>query len=334
MLPEKIAGLLGAEGDILYHAASYLRVYMLFAVPCGGINVLAAAVRNDNNPSLASMSTIVSSLLNILLDWLFVFPLKMGVAGAAYASGISQTVGLTLLLYHFAAKNGELKLNIRLKLRWRDCTEILHRGAPELINQLTTPVTTLCFNLVIAELMGDAGLEAYAIVSQPVSIVIMLLIGVADGTQPLFSRSHSVGDKDNEQYYFKLAAINNIAISVVVYLCFIFFGNYIFRIFTPEQALIDTAMYGTKLYGISFPLTAVITVISGYFMSTLVTHKAMIINISRTFVFNVLFIFVTPYILGVDLLWLGIVVSEIVVTVIAILLYWLQRNRDATNRSE
>lgn len=318
---DQIAGLLGAEGEIKYHAASYLRAYMMFAIPAGGINVVAAAVRNDNAPSLSSMSTLVSSAANIFGDWLFVFPLGMGTAGAAYATGISQTIGLLVLLIHFIKKNGELKLDFHIKPQWRECQSILRSGAPECINQLTSPATTICFNLVIAKLLGDLGLEVFAIISQPISIIIMLLIGVADGTQPLFSRCYGTGDHDANRYYFKKAIQLNIAISVVVYAYFFFFGDTIFRIFTPDQALIELAMFGSNLYCISFLFTSVIMVISCYFMSTLVTRYAMIINISRTFVFNILFIFATPYLFGKDYLWGGIVLSELVVCVIAMAFY-------------
>lgn len=318
---EQIAGMLGAEGEIKFHAAEYLRAYMYFAIPAGGITVLSAAVRNDNNPSLASLSTVVSSAFNIFGDWLFVFPLGMGVAGAAYATGISQTIGLLVLLYHFMRKKGDLQPDFRIRPRWRECRDILLRGAPECVNQLTSPVTTICFNLVIAKLMGDVGLETFAIISQPISIIIMLLLGVADGTQPLFSRSHSLKDHDSERYYFTKAIELNVLISIVVYAYFFFFGDTIFRIFTPDQNLIDMAMFGSKLYGISFVFTSIITVISCYFMSTLITKKAMVINISRTFVFNVIFIFATPYVLGKNMLWLGIVVSEVVVLLISIFLF-------------
>ena len=325
IFPNQIAGLLGAKGEIQRYAAEYLRVYMYFAIPSGGFTVISAAVRNDNNPSLASLATIISSFLNIFGDWLFVFPLKMGAAGAAYATGISQILGVIVLLSHFFWKKGELRLDFQLKPRWSECRDILLRGAPECVNQLTSPITTICFNLVAVQLMGETGQEVFSVITQPISIIMMLLLGVADGTQPLFSRSYSVGDRESERYYFKKAIQTNIAIAVVVYFYFFFFGDTVYRIFTSDPEMIDMAMKGSDVYCVSFLFTAVIMVISCYFMSTLVTRKAMVINVARTFVFNVVLIFATPYVFGVKWIWGGIVLSEMIVCLIAVILYGKHR---------
>lgn len=317
----QIAGLLGAKGEIQRYAAEYLRTYMYFAIPSGSFSIVSAAIRNDNNPSLASFATVVSSFLNIFGDWLFVFPLGMGAAGAAWATGISQIAGVLVMLLHFVLKKGDLRLNFRIRPRWSECRDILLRGAPECVNQLTSPITTICFNLVVVQWMGDLGQEVFSIITQPISIILMLLLGVADGTQPLFSRSYSIGDHDSERYYFKKAIQTNIAIAVAVYLYFFFFGDTVYRIFTQDPAMIERAMWGSNVYCVSFLFTSVIMVISCYFMSTLVTGKAMVINIARTFVFNIFFIFATPYVLGEKWLYGGIVLSELIVLLIAVALY-------------
>lgn len=326
--PAQIAALLGARGEIQRHAAEYLRTYMYFAIPSGGYTIIAAAVRNDDDPSLASLATIISCGINIFGDWLFVFPLGMGAAGAAWATGISQILGLVILLCHFFMGKGGLRLDFRIKPRWSECRDILLRGAPECVNQLTSPITTICFNLMVVKWMGDAGQEVFAVITQPIAVIQMLLLGVADGTQPLFSRSHSLGDSEGERYYFKRAIQANLLIAAAVYAYFFFFGDTIYRIFTKDAEMIALAMRGSDIYCASFLFTAVIMVISCYFMSTLVTGRAMIINIARTFVFNVFFIFATPHILGERWLWAGIVVSELIVCLIALALYAGYRSRE------
>lgn len=321
LFAKEISKALGAEGDILLYAAEYLRTYMYFAIPSGIITILSAAVRNDNNPMIASVSLTVSSVINIFGDWLFVYPLQMGVAGAAYATGISQVIGLLILLDHFIRKKGSLNFSFKVKLQWPECKSMIRRGFPECISQLTVPVITVCYNLVLARLLGDMGLQAYAIISQPISIIIIMFLGVADGTQPLFSYSHSIGDKKTNRYYFKKAVELNMILSVVIYLAFFFFGRNVFRIFSSNEALLDMAMTGNRLYSLNFFFCAITMVIACYFMSISSTKNAIIINLCRTFLFNIIFIFLTPYLLGANMVWLGIVFAEFAVMLVAILLY-------------
>lgn len=316
-----IAGALGASGIIQKYGADYLRTYMFFAIPSGGITILSAAIRNDNNPSLASISLTVSCFANIFLDWLFVYPLKMEVVGAAVATGISQILGLAILLWHFIRKQGELRLSLKIKPRLTECLDMVKRGIPEGINQLTVPVITVCYNLVLARLLGDMGLQAYAIISQPIAVIINLLIGVADGTQPLFSHSHSIGDEDSNQYYLKKSIQMNVLFSLIVYGVFFFFGRAVFQIFGKDPALLDMSVAGNRIYGLNFLFSCITMVIACYFMSIVETKRAMLINILRTFVFNVFFIFATPYILGENMVWAGIVFAEFAVTAVAVILY-------------
>lgn len=318
---EGISGILGADGAIQTYAAEYLRYYMYFSIPCGMVTIISAAVRNDGSPTLASVSLIVSCIFNIFADWLFVFPLQMGVAGAAIATGLSQILGLVILLYHFVRKKGELRLSFREKINGTECWDMVKRGFPECINQLTTPIITVCYNLVLANILGSAGLEAYAIISQPVGVIIMLLLGVADGAQPLFSHYNSIGDEETNRYYFRKSVELSVILSVAIYAIFFFFGRTIFSIFSKDGMLLDMAMRGSNLYCLRFAFSAVTMVIAGYFMSIVETRKSVVINVARTFVFNVIFVFLTPYVLGKDMVWTGIVFAELVVMLIAIVLY-------------
>ncbi len=101
---------------------------------------------------------------NIFLDWLFIFPLQMGMIGAAVASGLEQIVSLLVLLSHFIRKHGNLRIQ-HFTIQPVLIRKICKRGAPEAVTQLTTPVTALCYNLVLADLIGDIGVSTYSVLS-------------------------------------------------------------------------------------------------------------------------------------------------------------------------
>ena len=109
LFTDSICSLLGAGEAFHQYAVDYLFWYSLFIIPAALSAGLQNYCRNDNAPGLVGMAVIVSSVCNVFGDWLLVFPLAMGTKGAAIATGISQTIGLLIMLTHFARKNGNLR---------------------------------------------------------------------------------------------------------------------------------------------------------------------------------------------------------------------------------
>ncbi|MEG0541645.1 MAG: MATE family efflux transporter, partial [Angelakisella sp.] len=135
LLPQFFCRLMGADEAILPMCVDYLRWYMLFGVPYGLSMGLAAFVRNDNNPNLAFGAMVIGSLINVVLDYVAIVPLKGGMMGAAAASGMGQAICAVLLLLHFVGKKGVL--NIRLpRPNIRSMKNILSTGSPELMVNL------------------------------------------------------------------------------------------------------------------------------------------------------------------------------------------------------
>lgn len=109
-LTSEIATLLGANETYHRLVCDYLFWYSLFAVPSGMMTFLNNYCRNDGSPVLVSVASIVSTVINIFLDWLFVFPLQKGLMGAAVATGISQTCGMLIVSSHFFLRRGRLRV--------------------------------------------------------------------------------------------------------------------------------------------------------------------------------------------------------------------------------
>lgn len=128
-------------------AVDYQFYYSAFSIPMLMSTCLSVFVRNDGSPTLSFIGMCVGAIANIFLDWLFIFPLEMGIIGAAVASGLGQVFSVLVLLSHFWHKKGCLKLNF-IKLDITLVKKICKRGIPEAISQLTTPLrhyaTTLC----------------------------------------------------------------------------------------------------------------------------------------------------------------------------------------------
>lgn len=319
LFSDKIAAFLGARGDLLSLTSDYLRYYILFGIFFCMAMVLAAFVRNDGNPKLGLAGMAAGAISNIVLDWLFIFVFHMGIHGAAVASGLGQVISCMIMLPHFICGKGRLKLQF-LPLQKDYLLEILRRGIPELITQMSQPVTIFCYNLIIIQYLGEIGISAFSVVCYLLTLVFSIFIGVSDGIQPLISRSVGEGKKDMEQYFFKKGITVNFCLALLLYTVLFLFGKPIIHIFNREPALVKLASESLSVYGISFLFAAVNMIFTTYHLASKRTSKALAIASLRSFILNVAFIFFLPSFLGRQALWTGIIAAEITVTFIAVLM--------------
>ena len=196
--------------------------------------------------------------------------------------------------------------------------KICKRGVPEAITQLTTPVTALCYNLMLARLIGDIGVSTFSVLSFIYSLANAVLSGVAQGLQPLWG--HCYGKQDTEEigWYFRCGIIINSILSVFIYGVLFVFDTPVIRIFNQDAEFVQTASAALPLF---IPM-AINLIYTAYLFSTKRTETADMIAISRGIVVKALAIFVIPMLFGVNAIWIAPLVAEIITLVLAI---WLNK---------
>jgi len=316
-LTKPLAVLLGAEGVYVEMVCDYLFWYTAFTIPSALSAALQGFGRNDGAPVFVMVSTIVSTVLNIFLDWLFVFPLKKGIAGAAIATGISQTVGFIIVTIHFLMKRGHLYFT-KFKIDNRLIRKILKRGFPEMLSQLATPITVFCMNLVIIRFLGNDGINAYSVISYIVSFAFAVFIGVSEGMQPLFGQSYGDKNADELKYYKRWGLIVSFAGSAAVYVLIILLGNLICRMFGADGDTADIAVRAIPQYCWAFLFASLNTVISAYLYSTKRTKESVVLNVLRGLVFTPLCITALSFLTKGAAIWYTVGVAEAVTFVSAL----------------
>ena len=309
-----ISGARHLSTELREMAAQYLFYYSAFSVPMLMGTCLAVFVRNDGSPALSFAGMCVGAAANIFLDWLFIFPLKMGVGGAAVASGLGQVLTVLVLLTHFARKKGELRFK-RFGLSGAPIKKVCMRGVPEAVTQLTTPVTALCYNLMLARLIGDVGVATFSVLSFIYSLANAVLSGVAQGLQPLWGQCYGRNDREEMIWYFRCGLIVNLVLSVLIYAALFFFDVPVIRIFNREAELIAEASAALPVFALSFIPMALNLVYTEYFFSTKRTGTASAIAVSRGIVLKALMIFCLPHIFGAEAIWLAPLVTEVLTLV-------------------
>ena len=318
-LTAPVCQLLGATGNYFELAKDYVFWWALFAVANSVSLNLQSFCRNDGDPGLVAITNVVVTVLNIFLDWLFVFPLQKGVAGAAVATGISQVVGLLVILTHFVFKKGELRIK-KYKPQVKLYCKIVLRGLPEAIAQFSTPVTTFCMNRTLMANYGEIGINAFSVISYLSSFTMSVFFGASEGMQPLFGQAYGAKQGEDLKYYYRAGQIISVVGSAICVAIYIIFPHALCGLFGADAETIDFTAIHMWEYCWGFIIGSINTMISAYFYSTKRSGQAIALNIVRSLVMNSIVITFVPMILGKAVVWHTFGIYEIFVLIVAMTL--------------
>ncbi len=313
---DEVCTLLGANETFHQLASEYLFWYSVFIIPSAVSMGLQNYCRNDNAPGLVSIVVVVTTVCNILGDWLLIYPMAWGTKGAAIATGISQSLGLLVILTHFIRKQGNLRFG-KLKLEKKLFKEIIVHGLPEGISQLATPVMTFCMNMVLIDMVGDLGVNAFSAISYVTSFSMAVFFGASEGLQPLFGQSYGAKKKENLEFYFKAGLKISFLGSAAVTILVILFGGHICSLFGTNAVTRSYMLKVLPQFAVGFIATAMNVMISSYLYSTERSFLALSISVLRSILVNAAVILILPYIFGERIIWFSLLIYEVIVLVIA-----------------
>lgn len=314
-----ICSLLGASENYVKLVQEYVFWWALFAVANSLSLNLQSFCRNDGAPGLVAVTNVVSTSLNIFLDWLFVFPMQKGVMGAAVATGISQIAGLLVISTHFLFKKGNLTIR-KYKPQLKLYRKIVFRGLPEAIAQFSTPVTTLCMNYTLMATFGDIGINAFSIISYLSSFTMAVFFGASEGMQPLFGQAYGAKEDDNLRYYYRAGQLISIIGSTLCVAVYVIFPHVLCKLFGADAVTLDFTAAHMWEYCWGFIVGSINTLLSAYFYSTKRSGQAITLNVVRSLVMNTLVITFLPKIFGSMIVWHTFGIYEVLVLIIAIIL--------------
>lgn len=283
--PDKIMALLGADVRIIEVGTSYTRIFMVFAPFFMWNYVFNAFVRNDGAPSLAMAATLSSSLFNIVMDYVLMFPLKMGMAGAALATAVSPVLGVIICSLHFMSKDNTIRFIFAVpsvKKLFASC----QLGVAAFVGEISSGVTTAVFNMLILGLAGNVGVAAYAVVANTALVAVAVFNGVSQGSQPILSEFYGKGDKGAVAGVLRLGVILA-AVMAIGIIAGIFAGaEGIVSIFNGEKdvQLAAYAVPGIRMYFTGFLFAGFNIVGTGFLSATEKAGWAFAASILRGFV--------------------------------------------------
>lgn len=319
LFKDQILPFLGANGSIYAMSDSYYSIITVFAILFILNNVFITFLRNDNSPQLAMTALMIGGLVNIVLDYIFVFPLQMGLAGAALATCVSPIVSLLISSLHLKNKNRQLKFR-SINKQWKIMPQVFSLGMPSFLNEFSSAFITLLFNVILIRLLGNIGVSAYGIIANMNIVVIALFTGVGQGFQPLVSVFYGAGEKGKVKQVLKYALITTIGMGLLFFAIGLIFPDMIVNIFNSEQNqdLEAIAVTGIRLYFSSFLFTGINFAVS-YFMSAIgKARPSLTISLLRGLLLIVPVLFIMTALFNVNGVWLTMLVVELLTLAVSI----------------
>ena len=304
-----LARQLGAEGKVLGMTQSYLRVLLYFSPAFILEGALVCFVRNDGSPQLAMLGTVCGSLANILLDYLLIFPLDMGILGAALATGVSPLAGLAILSLHWRKRRRGLCLRRPVGAPWG---RILALGFPSLAAELCSGLAMMAFNLTILRLEGDLGVAVYGVVANLAIVAVAMFDGLAQGMQPLVSRAYGRGKEEQTRRLFLWGLSAALLLAAAMIGAATLGAGPIAGLFNSQRdpELQRMAVQGLRLYFTAMPFAGVNIVAAAYFTATERALPAQVVTLCRGFVLVLPALALLSTWLGLAGVWLAVPAAE------------------------
>ncbi len=313
----------GASAAVLPYARDYLSV-ILFGFIFFSFSLAANhIIRAEGKPRAAIYPMVIGAVLNIILDPIFIFGLKMGVRGVALATIISQFVSICYIVLYFYFGKSIFKPNAGMfKLNWNIIKNILTIGFPSFLMAIIDSVIFLVFNRAILYYGNDTYIAIAGITIRIVDLVVMPIIGISYGFSTIASFNYGAKLYARVKKVLGEAIIWTTCIASAGFIAMMFFPKYLLRIFTDNTQVINNGILPMRIIVVFLPILGFLIVGGTLFQAIGKPVPALIINFSRQVIFLIPAIFILPIFFGLNGVFLSWPISDFlsfVVTIVFVL---------------
>lgn len=320
-----LARLLGANDVLFLDTSRYIRTISLFVPIISFDTLFGFTSRLIGEPQLYLTGTIVGIISNIVLDFIAIKVLGLGVVGAAVATGIAYIIGLIVVIRPLLSKKTIVNVYDG-KFSWEEFKHLAFNGSSEGVSYTANALTLFLLNRSFMSFAGENGVAAFTIISYIGNFVTLIMFGTSDGISPIISSNYGAGKNERVQETQHIAIISNLVIGIILFLVFNLFSENLIRIFVKDnKPVIDIAVYGAKIYGISFLLNGFNIIQSGYHTALGNAVASIIIAASRGIIFIVVGLMFFPAFWGIKGVWFSLAFAEIMTFICCIIILFYQR---------
>ena len=310
-----------SDAGIVTLGIPYARIFLLFTPFFMCNYIVSAFVRNDGDPSLAMVATLSGSLFNVVFDYIFMFPLGLGLAGAALATAVSPIISIAICSRHFLKKENTLQF-VRQMPSVRLLGQSCQLGISGFVGELSSGVTTTVFNFLLLGLAGNVGVAAYGVVANFALVATAIFNGVAQGAQPLVSRCYGQNDHAGARKLLLLGSGTVLVLAAVLYAAVFGLTDTLVSWFNSENS-VQMAQYahtGMRMYFVGYFFAGFNIMAAGYLSAVNRPVEASITSICRGMVAIVACSLVLSAVFGMPGVWAAFPASELLTALLTLFL--------------
>ena len=311
----------GASENTLPYAKEYISIILIGNVITHVYFGLNAAMRSSGFPKKAMALTIFTVLFNTILDPIFIFVFDMGIAGAAWATVIAQTVAMFIVLKHFSDKSKAFHFEKGIfKLDLRVAKDSLAIGMGPFLMNAAACLVTLFINQQLRDYSGDLGIGAYGICNRLIFMFIMICMGLNQGMQPIAGYNYGAKQYSRVKEVFWMTAKLGTVVTCICFIIGMFFPRVAVGIFTHDEALMDMASHGFRILVIGFPIVGFQMIGTNFFQCLGMVKKSVILSLSRQILFLLPLLYALPIWHGASGVWMSFPISDVLSAILTAIL--------------
>ena len=319
--PDGLLRLMGGDADIVALGMNYARIFLMFTPFFMCNYVVASFVRNDGDPSLAMVATLSGSLFNVVFDYIFIFPMGLGLPGAALATAISPILSIAVCSAHFIRKSNTITF-VRKAPSVRLLVQSCQLGISGFVGELSSGVTTTVFNFLLLRLAGNVAVAAYGVVANFALVATAIFNGVAQGAQPLVSQCYGKNEMAGARKLLLLGCGTALGLAALLYGVVFGYTDALTALFNSENSALmaEFAHSGMRIYFVGYFFAGCNIVAAGYLGAVNRPAEASITSLCRGMVAIVVCSLVLSALFGMNGVWAAFPVSEAITLALTVFL--------------
>lgn len=291
-------------------------------------NVFQAFFSAAEKPTLGFVFTVSAGCVNIVLDGVLVGALKIGVTGAAVATVMSQIVGSVLPIIYFSIKNNSLLRFVKPKFNGKVLLKACTNGSSEFVSNISMSLVSIVYNYQLLKLARENGVSTYGVLMYVNFIYYSIFIGYSIGTAPLIGYNYGAENTSELKNIFKKSMILMAILGVAMTALALALSSPISKLFVGyDQELFEMTKQAFYIYASSFLFAGFAIFASSLFTALGNGLISAIISFLRTIVLQIAAVFILPLIWGVNGIWASLLVSEIIATIITMIICKAKRKK-------
>lgn len=323
-----IASALNADGELLKNCVLYGRI-VVSAMPAFMLQMeFQSLFITAEKPRLGLFVTVASGVLNMILDALFMWVFRWGIAGAALATALSQTVGGIVPIFYFLRPNTSLLRLGKAEFDLRAIGKTCSNGSSEFVSQSSMSIINMLYNYQLKQYAGDDGVAAYGVMMYVNLVFLAVFIGYSIGTAPVIGYNYGACNTGELKSLRKKSFVIIGSASVIMLAASQLLAAPLAGIFVGYDAeLLALTVRGFRIFSLLFLFAGVNIFGSSMFTALNNGLISALISFLRTLVFQITAVLILPIIFKVDGIWVSVVAAELASFIITIIFIVTKRKK-------